>query len=274
MSHAREPETTPTAKPSAAGRGRLEPDLDPATAVASGQPRSAPPGVVRSVALAVQRAAGNRAATALVEGVGPTVQRTVGIVDPPGYEQSGVLRGEKTGDYKNAEFDFTAKFDPVPAGTAQHPLEVRQEIRWDKEYEDTAGGPPPHFGDAAADVWHEDRSPDTPANDVDPAVPGTRYGHRAGKYANPFQERDDLDKYVEAGDRTFSDRLIGEEYVGSDSPKVGLASQGRFDFRLTAVDTTAGDRVLATSETLTVDWNDAADEPSSAQEGETDRAGQ
>ncbi|WP_033441634.1 hypothetical protein [Saccharothrix sp. NRRL B-16314] len=260
MSLAREPDATSTAKTRRTGRGRVEPDIDPATAPVSRQPHPAPPGVVRSLALALQRTAGNGAATALVRGAGPTVQRTVGVVEEPSYVQSGVLPGEKVGNHKNAEFDFTAKFDPAPAGTSPHPLEVRQDIRWDKKYEETAGGPPPHFGTAAAGEWHEDRFPDTPATDTEPAVPGTRYGHRSGPYANPFQERDDLDKYVEHGQGYASDRLIGEEYVGSDSPKVLPTSQGQFDFRLTAVDMSKGGQVVATSEILTVDWNDATGE--------------
>jgi hypothetical protein len=281
MSLAREPDTTPTAKTHRAGRRCLDPDIDQASRPVSRQPHPAPPGVVRSLALALQRTAGNGAATALVKGSGPTVQRAVDIVEEPSYDQSGVLEGERKSDHKNAEFEFSAKFDPLPAGATRHPLEVRQYIRWDKKYEETAGGPPPHFGSAPADVWHEDRSPDSRATDTQPVMPGMRYGHRDGPYANQFQDQDGSDRYEEAGQGSVSERLLGEEYVGNDSPKVTLASQGQFDFHLKAVDTTRGDRVVAAGETLTVDWNDAAGndaagsgEPSRAGEGEGDRAEQ
>ncbi|MBB5804750.1 hypothetical protein F4560_004518 [Saccharothrix ecbatanensis] len=261
MSLAREPDTTPTT-PTTKTRGRVEPDIDPASTPVPGRTYPAPPGVVRSLALALQRTAGNGAATALVKGSGPTVQRA-DIVEEPRYVQSGVLRGEKTdGGLKNAEFDFKAKFTPMPKGADRHPLEVRQDIRWDEEYEETAGSAPPHFGGAAAGDWHEDRFPDTDAEGDRPAAPGTRYGHRDGPYANQFQELEgDFDKYVEAGHGSTSERLLGEQYDGSDSPKVLPGSQGKFDFRLRAVDTSKGGQVVATSETLTVDWNDDATAP-------------
>jgi hypothetical protein len=263
VSLAREPDTTPAVKTRGPTRGRVEPDIDPASTPVPQRSHPAPPGVVRSLALALQRTAGNGAATALVKGTGPAVQRTVEVVEAPSYEPSGVLRGEKTdGGLKNAEFDFKAKFTPAPAGTVRHPLEVRQDIRWDEEYQRSAGGAPHHFGGAAADVWHEDRFPDSPAVGDRPAAPGTRYGHRDGPYANQLQDQDGgFDTYLEAGQGYASDRLLGEEYVGSDSPKVLPGSQGKFDFRLTVVDSGKGDRVVATSEILTVDWNDDATAP-------------
>lgn len=257
MSLAREPDATSTAKTRRTSRGRVEPDVDLAAAPVPRQPRDAPPGVLRSLALALQRTAGNGAATALVKGAGPTVQRVVDVVEEPSYDQFGVIDGQRKADHKNAEFEFTAMFDQVPPGATRHPLEVRQYIRWDKKYEETAGGPPPHFGNAPADAWHEDRSPDRPATPTEPAVPGMRYGHRDGPFANQVQDQDGSDIYEEAGQGTLSDRLLGEKYVGNDSPKVTLASQGQFDFYLTAVDTTESDRVIAASDTLTVDWNDA-----------------
>jgi outer membrane protein OmpA-like peptidoglycan-associated protein len=166
----------------------------------------------------------------------------------PTYKPSGVAPlTTNTPTAKAATFTMAAEFenDP-PNGVLATCGEIRQYIKWSNQNVD-----PSRFGHEGfltdktfiPDTWYEDRD-----------QPNTRYGHRQGPHSAPIAV---VDEYLNA--KGVRDQLNGARYTGSDTPSVRgsvafiTSWVGTWEFRLEAIDTCNGNKVLGT-DTVKVNW--------------------
>jgi hypothetical protein len=120
--------------------------------------------------------------------------------------------------------------------------EIRQDIQWDAAFVAASvaagSGSVPHAGFPAAHPagrWIEDRN----------ATNSLRYGHRAAFDRGPGN------RYL---DTTRQNQAFGHRFEGSDNPQGLPADRGSWSFRLRAIDVCNGNRLLAVSPTLVVNW--------------------
>ncbi len=159
----------------------------------------------------------------------------------PTYTPNGTLTATLGSDGKkySPRFALSAEFEDDPSkGIYASCGQIRQYIKWSSNADR-----PNHSGftpasSYAANTWYEDRNSGN----------AFRYGHRSGT----FGYSTGTNKYIDAGGST--DMAKGPKYEGSDRPVDGSgAKTGTWDFRLDAIDTCNGNKVLG-SDTLTVDW--------------------
>jgi hypothetical protein len=163
----------------------------------------------------------------------------------PRYTPAGPINVARAGA-RTAHFDMAAEFRSDPRnGIFPSCCEVRQDIQWDAAFvaaSVAAGtGAVPHGGFPAAHpagAWIEDRDPT-----------GTRrLGHRSGR----FSEGIPGNRYLDSAPRT--NQAFGHRYEGTDDPTGFATDRGSWSFRLRAIDVCNGDRLLAVSPTLVVNW--------------------
>lgn len=173
------------------------------------------------------------------EGVGHAEMRR-----NPRYAPTGpinVARGG--GGLRPAHMDMTAEFRSDPANHIFPSCgEIRQDIQWDAAFVAASvaagNGRVPHAGFPAAHpagTWIEDRD-----------AANTRYGHRAGPGSGPG------DQYVDSLGRP--NQAFGHRYIAQDNPSGLNADRGSWSFRLRAIDVCNGNRQLAVSPTLVINW--------------------
>lgn len=173
------------------------------------------------------------------EGVGHAEMRRNPRYAPVG--PINVARGG--GGMRPAHMDMTAEFRSDPANHIFPSCgEIRQDIRWDAAFVTAsvaAGtGRVPHAGFPAAHpagTWIEDRD-----------AANTRYGHRAGPGSGPG------DQYVDT--TGTPNQAFGHRYIAQDNPSGFNTDRGSWSFRLRAVDVCNGNRQLAVSPTLVINW--------------------
>ncbi|HEX7031700.1 MAG TPA: DUF4157 domain-containing protein [Nitrososphaera sp.] len=162
----------------------------------------------------------------------------------PRYNPAGPINVPRAGA-RNAHFDMTAEFASDPKnGIFPSCCEVRQDIQWDAAFVAASvangHGAVPHAGFPAAHPagrWIEDRD-----------QRGGRYGHRSG----PFSDPGAFDHYLDSRGR--QNQAFGHRFEGNDTP-TGLATdRGSWSFRLRVIDVCNGNRQLAVSPTLVVNW--------------------
>ena len=177
----------------------------------------------------------------------PPAARKAKLKSGPKYTPNGKQKSTNTPTKKSFAFALDAEFENDPAnGIHASCGETRQYIKWDnnavhpanfghKKFQPIASFPP--------GVWHEDR------DDVD-----KRYGHRTGTHAECIS----VNHYEDS--KANFDCANGPIYKGSDTPFVqgstGFISswKGIWDFKLEAIDSCNGSKVLGT-DLVTVDWN-------------------
>lgn len=146
--------------------------------------------------------------------------------------------GQTQGNTKEAAFELHAGFQHNPWGLIWASCcEVRHQIAWD-----SLVAAPNHNGfigvPTTANVWHEDRD-----------ALGRRLGHR-----NDAPRADSY--YYQSTDNTRFDQANGNRFRGFDNPQRPAAlNMGIWYFRIRVIDTCNSNRVLATSPTLTIDWD-------------------
>jgi hypothetical protein len=157
------------------------------------------------------------------------------------YSPTGNIPVTDSGGRKSAPFSFSASFT-TSSGAKCEPrcCEVRQYIKWNKDFQDWGGGPP-HSGfpsSSTFDTWYEDRD-----------SADKRYGHRSGPYSDPIASCGD--EYLSG---TARDMANGDKYCGKDRPGGPSAMKGKYNFQLKVVDVCNSDAVKASSSVITVDW--------------------
>jgi hypothetical protein len=145
---------------------------------------------------------------------------------------------------RDAHFDMSAEFRSDAAnGVFPSCCEVRQDIQWDAAFVAASvaagNGAVPHAGFPAAhpaDTWIEDRN----------ATNSLRYGHRA------FFDRGPGNRYLDT--TGAQNQAYGHIFEGQDNPSGLVGDQGSWSFRLRVVDVCNGNRTLARSPTLVLNW--------------------
>lgn len=174
------------------------------------------------------------------EGVGHAEMRR-----NPRYTPAGpinVARGG--GGLRPAHMDMTAEFRSDPANHIFPSCgEIRQDIQWDAAFVAASvaagNGAVPHGGFPAAHPagrWIEDRD----------AGNTTRYGHRSGFSPGPGNQ------YVD--NTGTQNQAFGHRFIGQDNPGGLFADRGSWSFRLRAIDVCNGERLVAVSPTLVINW--------------------
>ncbi len=165
------------------------------------------------------------------------------VISGPTYSKTGTIQAkqEDPGSLEQtAGVEMSAKFADNPAsGRKASCCEVRQQARWDDEFQRSNGGRPPHKGfpaDAKPGTWHEDRTADNLC----------RYGHR------DMEARCGGDTYHTNG---VADRANGDSWDGEDRLRASVFHQGKIDLKLQVIDRCNGDQVKAESDPLTVQFN-------------------
>lgn len=163
----------------------------------------------------------------------------------PRYTPAGpinVARGG--GGLRPAHMDMSATFKSDPANHIFPSCgEIRQDIQWDAAFRAASvaagNGTVPHAGFPAAHPagrFIEDR------NDGNTL----RYGHRAAFDRGPGNQ------YVDTTGR--QNQAFGHRFLGEDNPSGLFADRGSWSFRLRAIDVCNGDRLIAVSPTLVINW--------------------
>ncbi|MFY9510194.1 MAG: DUF4157 domain-containing protein, partial [Rubrivivax sp.] len=162
----------------------------------------------------------------------------------PRYDVAGPVNIARAAP-RTTTFNMFAEFESDPAnGVLPSCCEVRQDLQWDAAWRAAsvaAGtGTVPHAGFPAAHPagsFIEDRDD---AN--------TRYGHRAGPHSDPGVG----DRYLDNAGR--QNQAFGHIYRGRDSPRGLAADRGSWTFRLRVIDVCNGNKLLATSRRLVLNW--------------------
>jgi len=174
------------------------------------------------------------------EGVGHAEMRR-----NPRYTPAGpinVARG--VGGLRPTHMDMSAEFRSDPANHVFPSCgEIRQDIQWDAAFVAASvaagNGTVPHAGFPAAHPagrWIEDRN----AGDT------LRYGHRAAFDRGPGNQ------FVDNSGR--QNQAFGHRFIGEDNPGGLFADRGSWSFRLRAIDVCNGNRQIAVSPTLVINW--------------------
>jgi hypothetical protein len=165
------------------------------------------------------------------------------VISAPVYNKTGTVEAKQNdpGSIEQmADVEMSAKFADDPAtGRKASCCEVRQQVRWNDEFQQSNGGRPPHQGfpaDAKPGTWYEDRN----------ATDQCRYGHR------DQVARCGGDEYSTNG---VADRANGDSWAGEDRPIAGVFHHGKLDLKLQVIDRCNGDQVKAESDPVTVQFN-------------------
>ncbi|HLB71708.1 MAG TPA: DUF4157 domain-containing protein [Candidatus Methanoperedens sp.] len=174
---------------------------------------------------------------------------TAKLKSGPTYTPNGNIKATATALKKSATFRMSAEFDlDPPNGVLAACGEIRQYIRWSNNNVDPSRfGHEGFFTDKTylPDTWYEDRD-----------QPNTRFGHRRGPHSalnNAF------DQYFDKAGKISPNPASGRFYEGRDTPNTsGSAAYissfvGSWEFRLEAIDTCNGNKVLG-SDNVKIQW--------------------
>ena len=172
---------------------------------------------------------------------------TAKLKSGPTYTPNGNIKATATALKKSATFRMSAEFDlDPPNGVLAACGEIRQYIRWSNNNVDPSRfGHEGFFTDKTylPDTWYEDRA----QNNI-------RYGHRRGPH---FFNGGVGNQYLNAKGK--QDFLNGSIYQGRDRPSTGGSAAyissfvGTWEFRLEAIDTCNGNKVLG-SDNVKIQW--------------------
>ena len=187
---------------------------------------------------------GPRTARPLFREIGAEGEGKGKVKRGPRYNPAGPIN-VPGGAVRQATFNMFAEFDSDLANKFfPSCCEVRQDIRWDATFVASSVAQPgglsvPHTGFPAthpAGRWIEDRN----------QTNTLRYGHRARF------NRGNGNQYLDTSGR--QNLPFGHIFRGRDTPSGLVTDQGSWSFRLRVIDVCNGNRLLATSRTLILNW--------------------